>query len=76
MGNRTLSSKASAEGWLVDESAILDHAESPYHRGWAPNASCAPIRSGTPLAAIGCGWNWCWTPGEVSSRLGLTAGDA
>ena len=41
MGNRTLSSKASAEGWLVDESAILDHAESPYHRGRAPNASCA-----------------------------------
>ncbi|TVS20451.1 MAG: hypothetical protein EA424_03915 [Planctomycetaceae bacterium] len=24
-----------------DESTILDHAESPYHRGRAPNASCA-----------------------------------
>ena len=32
---------ANREKGVPDESAILDHAESPYHRGRAPNASCA-----------------------------------
>jgi nitrogen fixation protein NifU and related proteins len=32
---------ANREKGVPDESAILHHAESPYHRGRAPHASCA-----------------------------------